>query len=782
MRRAVSRIIPSRQKNSASSVESPTAGLAGDSIPSFIEQNTTMTDTNHLPYTNFKMEFNSIAEFYITLDDPHKSWLPGDEVSGQIILISRKNLANIAITLSLVGCVKINASSHSKLRPIKHTLFNHTIKIYGDEDDVPTGGEDDFKSGLYKGEHRFPFIVKLPNKRVYTSINFGKGAIVYSLKAAIGNISNSAAAPNVTTPTTTNNTSVSGGSGANGGSSGNSPCDTSSPSAHKNIIAKAKQLKMLNSSTYTSEKLINLINPIDVAKLPPSKPKRLILKDPRSSSSKGKNLARTQSSTSTLNTFTTVSSNTSDSVDTNTTMQEGTTPTQPSNNSQLNITPNVINNGFAIAGTPLSSENSSSQKKPDTIKVSLGIPNRGYLRGELIPIKLNINHLKKIQDLSGIIITFVRVCRLDNGPDGLYESFRKDLYQSVIPLYVDPNTFQSEINTSVRVPADSFPTISGCPLVSFQYFIEVLINLSGKSLSIDGNDSKNSGSPKDSIMGAANAATGAGNFNFQPHGSFNSKERSTYINTDKYKRMKKFLQLTTEVIVGTHRSKIVTQTTSNDESVSLSPIRRSSSSISGQSQSYSQPPSVPPPLQSQLPQPSISPALQESGARNSPPIFNSFSTPPYIGDRGPVPEYNETTPSGSDSLIPLPQQNHLSEKEQMRLREVSLLPSAPPLDDIEEDIDGVSPIDRNDDILQHLHEQNQAASLNEENPNENTLATGGQPSFSYFDNDNTNDHNNENQNLDNEVNIDDDLYSELDLVPNYELANNDRLVPSSSNQ
>ena len=107
------------------------------------------------------------------------------------------------------------------------------------------------------------------------------------------------------------------------------------------------------------------------------------------------------------------------------------------------------------------------------------------MRGELIPIKLSINHLRKIQDFNGIIITFVRVCRLDNGPDGVVESFRKDLQQLILPLYVDPVTFQSEINSSLRVPADAFPTILGCPLVSFQYFVEVLINPSGKSIALD---------------------------------------------------------------------------------------------------------------------------------------------------------------------------------------------------------------------------------------------------------------------------------------------------------
>ncbi|CAI5757759.1 unnamed protein product [Candida verbasci] len=359
-------------------------------------------------------EPSRLDDFYIQLDNPHKVWLPGDEVSGLIVLISKKNLPNIIITLSLIGFIKINASSHSKLRPLKHTLFDHNIKIYGSED------ED--SSGLNKGEHVFPFIVKLPNKRVFTSIDFGKGSINYTLKAAVGNVSSYVVVDNI---------------------------------------------KQLQNSLVTSEKVIHLINPIDVSSLPRPKPKRLILKDPRHNK-----LIRTQSSTSTINTF----------------------------------------------GT-FSSANSENSEDEPSIKVILEVPQRGYLRGESIPIKLSINHLKKVTDTNGIIITFVRVCRLDNGPDGVVESFRKDLQQSILPLYVDPKTFSSEINSSIRVPADAFPTISGCPLVSFQYFIEVLINLSGKPVVFD-----------------------------------ERKEKEKFVNTDKFKRSKKFLQLTTEIYIGTNRS------------------------------------------------------------------------------------------------------------------------------------------------------------------------------------------------------------------------------------
>ncbi|EGW34627.1 uncharacterized protein SPAPADRAFT_57673, partial [Spathaspora passalidarum NRRL Y-27907] len=156
MRKAVSRILPKQKPYESAS---------------------TLLSTSTSTSSNFKIDFHSIDDFYIQLDNPHQIWLPGDEVPGQIVLITKKNLANIVITLSLIGFIKINASSQSKLRPIKHTLFDHTIKIYGEEET----SNADFNNGLFKGEHVFPFIVKLPNKRIFTSIDFGKGSINYTL-------------------------------------------------------------------------------------------------------------------------------------------------------------------------------------------------------------------------------------------------------------------------------------------------------------------------------------------------------------------------------------------------------------------------------------------------------------------------------------------------------------------------------------------------------------------------------------------------------------------------
>lgn len=600
-------------------------------------------DSAHF-HSNFRLEYNSVDDFYVQLDNPHKVWLPGEEISGQVVLISKKNLANIVITLSLVGFIKINASSHLKLRPLKHTLFDYTIKIYGKDEEEQTDSAE-FSNGLLKGEHVFPFIVKLPNKRVYTSIDFGKGSINYILKAAIGNSSS------YVIPASPDNASTS----------------------------SLTKKKILQNPSHTSEKVISLVNPIDVSLLPRPKPKRLILKDPRTSSNK--KLSRTQTSTSTINTM---SSNEHDHS-----LPEGATPEDSDHKSLKSI--------------PV-----------PTIKAILEVPQRGYLRGELIPIKLSINHLRKIQDFNGIIITFVRVCRLDNGPDGVVESFRKDLQQLILPLYVDPVTFQSEINSSLRVPADAFPTILGCPLVSFQYFVEVLINLSGKSIALDSDvDARAKANPQ-----ATKSSLDKFKFNFDS----TQTERSTYINTDSYKRLKKFLQLTTEIYIGTHRLSTQEEQAPQAEEVAS---RRSSSMASNSNSS---------PAVFSTSSPHSPVEHQYAGAINSIPesVAVSNFTPPY---ENVVPLYVPP-----EFVSHLQNQSELSEKERMRQHESSLLPSAPPDD---------------------------------EQPSPVNMTSNQQP-FSFFTYQNTN--------TSLPVPLDDDLYQEpVDSAPNYLNVNNDRLIVPQDN-
>lgn len=752
MRRAVSKIIP-------------------NGPPRFLQSGSLLSgDTNF----KYRIDFNSVDEFYILLADPHRSWLPGDEISGQIIFISKKDLANIVITLSLIGSVKINASSHSKLRPVKELLFHHTIKIYGDENSGNNNENgEEFSNGLFKGEHRFPFIVKLPNKRVFTSIDFGKGSIKYSLKAAVGNASSFANDSPAASPLSDFN-------------------NNNNNTTKNNFILKTKNLNFHNS-VYTSEKIITLINPIDVSKLPRSKPKRLIIKDPRLS----KKLSRTQSSTSTLNTvntFNTLSSNNSDTTTNGEFHSNGNTPGNSASQSNSNSPLNGLDNA-----------------RPQVIKVALEIPERGFLRGELIPTKLNINHSRKIQDLNGIIVTLVRVCRLSNGHENMVESFRKDLQQLVLPLYVDPNTFQSEINTNLRVPADAFPTISGCPLVSFQYFIEVLINLSGKSLILD---SSNHHKPSISTDEANHSLLENPSndlkykFNFNSNASMNQNERSGFINTDKYKRMKKFLLLTTEVTIGTNRLNERLAYTSNERSNellhdnlnSISPTSRKSSSVSGSNDSpllFNQTGSTPPSQQGHQQPMSLNPLSEAIPA-------NNFSTPPYFENQQdsplniadtPIPGYEEVSNNyhANSSLAPvqMPTHQHLSEKEQIRAHEASLLPSAPPLDDAEE-TETISPIDKNNEILENIEELGEEVNQlnNESNDSASSRHSQSFGFFTYQNSTSTTTPTNHESLEEEEEEEEDNLYhsnnllnshaeidsESTDWVPNYETANHDILL------
>lgn len=730
MRRAVSKILPSPSSGSTTA-SSSTSKLGTSSFTSA-----------------FKLDFNAVDEFYVQLDNPHKTWLPGDEVSGQIVLISKRNLANIVITLSLIGFIKINASSHSKLRPIKHTLFDHTIKIYGGNDNIG-GTNEEFTNGLNKGEHVFPFIVKLPNKKVFTSIDFGKGSINYSLKASVGNASSFTTDMSNNLPT----------------SPGELP------------VGKKKSL---HNPSYTSEKLINLINPIDVSTLPRPKPKRLILKDPRGNLTKDKKLLRTQSSTSTINTVHTFGTMSSNNLDQNSINEQSS----HTNSTEL--------------GQHHDRLTLSVNKSPSTIKVILDIPQRGYLRGESIPVKLTINHLKKIQDLNGIIITFVRVCRLDNGPDGVVESFRKDLQQTVLPLYVDPVTLNSEVKTSLRVPPDAFPTITGCPLVSFQYFIEVLINLSGRSVNVDPDlvaDRHLPDTNNNIQQPQQKNTTSIESFQFNFTSTIqNQKDRSTFINTDRFKRSKKFLQLTSEICIGTHRLQPEdeeAQTLSSTEPTTTNVSRRSSSSLSNSNLSpalFNNSSSHPSPqiqttssnspsffghtpFSSSVsgtqhvtanPAPINGPPSTSStsalGATNSPqrypyinPIpesreLNHFQTPPYssnaddnlaIGDEAPL--YNEDhTTILNEFMQSLHENSGLSEKERMQQHEDSLLPSAPPdlgQDDeedatVEERNTNQEQVSQNHIQADHQHQQNQNVSDNQVSPP--SLGHGANNHISFF--------------------------------------------------
>ncbi len=152
-----------------------------------------------------------------------------------------------------------------------------------------------------------------------------------------------------------------------------------------------------------------------------------------------------------------------------------------------------------------------------TITATIELLKGGCLPGDVVPIKVSVQHIKRIKSLHGVIVTLYRQGRIDSSPPislfkdlskedakrlekeevlskvqdgarwpfltsaGPCSVFRKDLSQAFSPLLIDPATMSASINTSVRVPPEAFPTIKGVPgeMISFKYQIEVIVDLGG---------------------------------------------------------------------------------------------------------------------------------------------------------------------------------------------------------------------------------------------------------------------------------------------------------------
>ncbi|ODV86660.1 hypothetical protein CANARDRAFT_183465, partial [[Candida] arabinofermentans NRRL YB-2248] len=403
------------------------------------------------------------------------------------------------VNLSLIGVIKANSTS--PLRSVKKQyLFNHKIVLYGDSQNN--------ENALTKGEHRFPFIVKLPKKNIYTSISFERGQIKYNLK-----------------------------------------CD---------LLDKALD----DTPVLRCEKSISIIKPINLALLPEPQPKLLSFKNNR------KNLQKTISSTSSINSI--------DSLETNSTTD-------------------------------------------DDIKIKLLLNSTGYLRGESISVKLNVKHFKRISNMNGIIVTLIRICRLDLGEEHEIQSYRKDLSQSIVPLITDPKGLASEVSTALRIPVDCFPTIVSS-LVSFQYYIEVLVNLSNSKIQIH--------NPNNEIVDDEVIQSETMNFLY---------------NVDRLKKMKNVLTITSEIVLGTERKPISTLK-KRIKSKNSSPVPVSSPHTPSTS--------------------SESPVDTNSSALTSPMIVPSVL---------PIPATNNMRYASSISGLP-----QVDEKQLLKLREDALLPSEPP--------------------------------------------------------------------------------------------------------
>lgn len=209
----------------------------------------------------------------------------------------------------------------------------------------------------------------------------------------------------------------------------------------------------------------------------------------------------------------------------------------------------------------------------------------GCLPGDLLPVKIKIEHNRRMKSMHGIIVTFYRQGRVDYAPPahlftnmskeeaakleredyyprsrtglgglslssaGSCSVFRKDLSQTVAPLIIDPATLTANITTSVRVPEDVFPSIKGVPggMISFRYHVEVVVDLGGKLAG------QSSGTPQH--LTRIGSMTLHGSSSGSPVSPYEGKNIGSWnpaiVDTDHLRREKGVISVTFEAIVGT---------------------------------------------------------------------------------------------------------------------------------------------------------------------------------------------------------------------------------------
>ncbi|KAL1636146.1 ph-response sensor protein [Diplodia intermedia] len=607
-----------------------------------------------------------ISEFYIKPDDPHRQYSPGDIITGAVILRVVKPIRVTHIVVSLHGYVQVYKNPNSpgdgyrshysaiatgKGSRIGGYFGNGFASLF--EDEVVLCGE----GRLGEGTYQFNFELEFPSKGLPSSIDFERGTISYMLTSTM------------TRPTTI-------------------------------------------MPTATCDRKIYLIESIDIAPLIRPKP-RIVTLERVSRRSRAKSKVKKGTNTGSGS-----NGERSNGEGSSGDQSNGQAATEASRSSRVSELSEVDTPGSpAPSDTSFESHFSSSQggssnasgalsargtengkqgstkavfvdKKPITATIEL--LKAGFLRGDNIPLKICVSHTKHVQNLRGIIVTLYRQARVDMHPAipvvmnakgekvssedyypksktglgglslssaGSSHVFRKDLAQSFAPLIVDPRTRTAEVKASVCVPDDAFPSITSVPgaMISFKYYVEIVVDLQGKLTGLDKYFS-NSGMMLASAPQLGKAEdTNSGVF---------SAWGGHFLDTEQLRRDKGVVSCVFEVIVGTRdsdRRKGKRRATSEND-------LDHSFSVSGDSNGLTE-------EQSQL----TGYASQQTGFPLQSERHNYYYGQPLYddgyGEEVPHPYAHPTYP-----VSDLTNEDALPEKERLRRAEARLMPSQPPVE------------------------------------------------------------------------------------------------------
>ena len=604
----------------------------------------------------FTSKSRSIVDYTVDVDEPHKQYSPGDEVSGSVKLRVLRPTRITHLSVTLHGFVQVyknpgspgerNATGYlgsGRGKKSGEYFGNGFASLF--EDECVLCGDGRLQEGVY----HFKFNLLFPDQDLPSSIDFERGTVTYMVTATL------------TRPTTM-------------------------------------------SPTMTADRKIYFVETIDISPLYPPKPRTITL-EAISKRSRAKKHARKIVDASSRRSGSAQASNAHRDSNASGSRTESEVPTSPSpsqtslyslGSSRDHTSPSDgLQNSQGASGTSNGASVTDSQTgTTKCITAVIESPSGGCLRGDNLSVKVDITHTKPIKSINGVIVTLYRQARVDmhpaipvgpteKGSEAKYEDyypksvtglgglslsgagsshlFRKDLAQMTAPLYVNPNTLTAEVTAKVRVPDEAFPTISTVPgaMISFKYFIEVLVDIQGKLATSDRNVAGMNIGPNRPAMGGLDKSEAAPAAPFGP----------SIMDTAPIRRDKGVVAATFEIIVGTRDSARRKGKRRVDPAQEAEVSERTARSTETATRATQTPPQHPYHGQEQW--------NGYWGYHGDYPqqYFDWHQTPSEYNDpnywQGAY--YGEPPPMSS-----VPDESQMSEKERIRQAETRLLPSQPP--------------------------------------------------------------------------------------------------------
>ncbi|KAI5861701.1 hypothetical protein GGS23DRAFT_598116 [Durotheca rogersii] len=510
----------------------------------------------------------NLADFHIRLHEPHRQYSAGEHVRGHVILSVVKPIRITHLTVSLHGYVRVykHAGAAAQLSPVNPAIISHersrNVRYYGNglaslfQDEQVLCGEGRLKPTRFE----FEFDLIFPPKALPSSIDFERGTISYMVTATL-----------------TRPTSI--------------------------------------AATSSCETKVSLVEKVDIGLLVPPRERKVCMQTWRRRPKKRKKVASTAAIPThrgSVSAETQESASELDSTRVNeilnrssVSLGEATTVGAAAPRSPLRTDVIPADLQSEVSGDSAVSNNSGSNSargadaSAESVAVSKASGNiereitatvellkGGCLPGDILPVRIQIEHNRRMKSMHGIIVTLYRQGRVDYSPPislftaelskgdaerleredyyprsrtglgglslssaGSCSVFRKDLSQAVAPLIIDPATLTANITTSVRVPEDVFPSIKNVPggLISFKYHVEVVLDLGGKLAGQTAGSSQQASRMSPLGISGGNPASPAEAYDLKRLANWNG----TIVDTDHLRREKGVISVSFEVVVGT---------------------------------------------------------------------------------------------------------------------------------------------------------------------------------------------------------------------------------------